>query len=78
MGCMNDVMTDKFVVDSKSHPYLIRIARAYEATATPIPSRKDLMEDNYTKTMPQTTGWLNLKDLCAQVGVRYDPKDEAS
>ena len=68
MDMRNEVVTDT------THPYLIRIIRAYNPT--PIPARKDLMEDNYEKTMPQTTGWLNLKDLCEQVGVTYKKEDD--
>ena len=62
----------KEVITSDTHPYLIKIIHAYQPTE--IPAREDLMLKN--STMPQTTGWLNLKDLCKQMGVQYDEEIE--
>ena len=62
----------KEVITSDTHPYLIKIIHAYQPTT--IPAREDLMLKN--SKMPQTTGWLNLKDLCEQMGVHYDEEIE--
>ena len=60
------------VVTNTTHPYLIKMIRAYNPT--PIPSRQELMETQYQ--MPQIDGHLKLKDLCEQIGVTYKKEDD--
>lgn len=61
------------MVETDTHPYLMRMMRAYQ-DAGDIPARQDLLESQYPDSyvLPQTTGWLTFKSLVKQAGIDYE------
>ena len=56
------------IIQADTHPLLMRLAHAYQPSIIPIPEDLKLL----TNVPHQIDGWLNLKDMCADMGVDYD------
>ena len=57
----HDCMNLPDTIDSTTHPYLIKILRAYEPHGTP-PARIDMLQARY-----DTEGHLNMKEIAEEL-----------